>query len=144
MATSNLYAVGPERVNHAPLSPLSVLKCAARIYPKCICVIRGGKQYTRKESDNRCIGKDQRNAVAVLRPIATVSDCPSACLPYSSRPPSTKKPARPSDAKERRRGGAGRQFRSYWLVCHCFNLQGGDMHRSINWTEQRWATLANL
>lgn len=75
MATSNLYAVGPERVNHAPLSPLSVLKCAARIYPKCICVILGRKQYTRKESDNRCIGKGQRNAVAVLRPIATVSDC---------------------------------------------------------------------
>jgi hypothetical protein len=67
VATSNSYAVGLERGNHAPVSPLNFLKCVVRIYPKRISVIQGGKQYTRKESDNRC-----RPLALVLMPSAPI------------------------------------------------------------------------
>lgn len=56
MASSNPYPVGLEHhfPNDVLLSPLKCLRCAALADPKRISVMQCGKQYTRKESDNRC------------------------------------------------------------------------------------------
>ena len=53
---SNPYAIGLDQnpANYVPLSPLSFLERSAFIYPKRISVIQGDRQYTWKESYDRC------------------------------------------------------------------------------------------
>ena len=52
----NPYAVGLEQnpANYVPLSPLSFIERSAFVYPKRISVIQGARQYTWKESYDRC------------------------------------------------------------------------------------------
>ena len=53
---ANPYTVGLDQnpANYVPLSPLSFLERSAFVYPKRIAVIQGSRQYTWKESYDRC------------------------------------------------------------------------------------------
>jgi hypothetical protein len=53
---ANPYSVGLDQnpANYVPLSPLSFLERSAFVYPKRISIIQGDRQYTWKESYDRC------------------------------------------------------------------------------------------
>ncbi|WP_412478201.1 acyl-CoA synthetase [Azonexus sp. IMCC34839] len=53
---ANPYAVGLDQnpANYVPLSPLTFIERSAFIYPKRVSVIQGARQYTWKESYDRC------------------------------------------------------------------------------------------
>lgn len=53
---ANPYSIGLDQnpANYVPLSPLSFLERSAFVYPKRISVIQGSRQYTWKESYDRC------------------------------------------------------------------------------------------
>jgi len=53
---SNPYTIGLDQnpANYVSLSPLSFIERSAFIYPKRVSVIQGGRQYTWKESYDRC------------------------------------------------------------------------------------------
>ena len=55
-AVSNAYSVGLDQnpANHVPLSPLSYIARSAFVYPRRISVIDGERQYTWKETYERC------------------------------------------------------------------------------------------
>ena len=53
---ANPYSAGLEQnpANYVPLSPLSFIERSAFVYPKRISIIQGARQYTWKESYDRC------------------------------------------------------------------------------------------
>ncbi|MBL8491071.1 MAG: acyl-CoA synthetase [Rhodocyclaceae bacterium] len=56
VASSNPYSVGLDRnpANYVPLSPLSFIERSAFVYPNRASVIQGARQYTWKETYERC------------------------------------------------------------------------------------------
>lgn len=125
MATTNSYAVGPKRVNHAPVSPLNFLKCVVRVYPKRISVIQGGKQYTRKERDNRCraLASDLNNrGIGKGDTVMLANTCSHVRLPLRPALP----PRIPCDEQARR--ASSEQRSKYELLTKSFKYVIASPH----------------
>lgn len=75
MPRSSPYAEGLEKTaaNHVPLTPLSFLERAARVYPDQISVIHGGRSYSWAQTRSRCHRLAAALAQAGVRPGDTVA-----------------------------------------------------------------------